>query len=172
MKDNHSKMHSQKGFTMIELLIVIGLMGVMASIALAILNPLEQIRKANDSRRKSDLEQLQRGLELYYQDNGKYPLSSVNYRISVNAVTINWGTAWQPYISKVPSDPVATRTYVYYSAAAANGQSYYLYANLERGSRDSQACNAGAACPNVPGGVTCGGGSACNFGLSSSNVSP
>ncbi len=163
-----------EGFTLIELILVVGILSVLAVAALAVLDPFAQIQKANDSRRKSDLSQIQRALETYYQDNGKYPLSTVTtpYKISVpgspNPVTIDWGNSWQPYMNLMPKDPSASKNYVYYSIT---GQSYFLYASLDRGKFDPQACNSGNACLNLPSGASCGSGT-CNFGATSPNVSP
>jgi type II secretion system protein G len=162
----------ERGITLIELLLVISVLGILATGALAVLNPIEQIQKSSDAKRKTELTQIQRALELYYQDAGRYPTSSTNYRITVGATTYNWGTPWQPYISRLPSDPSSGRSYVYYSP---NGQTYYLYANLERGNKDTQACNSGNACTSLsgagfPSSNACGG--ICNFGVSSPNVTP
>jgi general secretion pathway protein G len=165
----------QSGFTLIELLVAIGVLGVLAAAVMAIFNPIEQIKKSSDAKRKSEIAQLQRALDIYYQDAGRYPASSANYRILVNTTTFDWGTAWQPYISKIPKDPSANNLYVYYSPPTSNGQTYYIYANLERGSKDPQVCNAGSACTSLSGAgfppsTSCG--AVCNYGVSSSNVTP
>lgn len=166
----------RKGFTLIELLVVIGILGILAAAMLAIINPLAQLQKSNDAHRKTDLESMQRALELYYQDNGSYPTSSGSYTLYINNVAILWGSSWKPYINTLPKDPVASNTYVYYSPAASGGQTYYLYANLQRSSSDAQACNSGNACKTIlggggfPGANACGG--VCNYGVSSPNVSP
>src|SRR5436309_14060188 len=106
---------------------------------------------------------MQRALEIYYQDLGRYPVSSADYKISANNQTINWGTTWLPYIGKLPADPVVGHVYIYYAPASANGQTYYLYANLERSGKDPQACNSGNACssltqgtPGFPSANACG----------------
>lgn len=154
----------QKGFTLIELILITGLIGVLMTGIIVFLNPLAQVNKTYDARRKSDLAQVQKALELYYQDNGRYPPVSSGYRIN----NLNWGSAWTPYMTALPTDPNApTRTYVY--NASADGQSYWLYANLSRGADDPQACAGGNNCPYAPGTASCGG--VCNFGLSSPNVS-
>jgi len=141
---------------------------------IAVLNPFVQIQKAQDAKRKSDLSQIQKAVEIYYNDFGQYPAadtSSSNYRIKANATTtLDWGsTQWQ-YVGTLPKDPSTSRNYIYYSPAG--GQSYYLYASLERGANDLQACNGGSKCVNVPEPASCGTGAICNYGVSSSNVSP
>ncbi len=166
------------GFTLVELIVVIGILSILAVVGLVAINPLVQFQKANDSRRKADFSQIQKALETYYQDKGSYPLSSVTsplYRITVpgqtTPTTINWGEQWQPYMNLVPKDPIASKNYVYYSA----GQSYYLYASLDRGSKDPQSCqslNVNGECLNVPAANLCGTGVKCNFGVTSPNVSP
>ena len=165
---------SKRGFTLIELIVVIGILSVLAVMGLVALNPMVQFQKANDSRRKSDLSQIQKALEIYYEDNGKYPLSSVSapaYRITVppSSTVVDWATPWQPYINLLPKDPIDSKNYVYYST----GQSYYLYASLDRGDKDPQSCqnlNANGECQNVPGANLCG--AKCNYGVTSPNVSP
>lgn len=167
-----------KGFTLIELTITIGILAILSTLVFAIVNPLDQIRKANDARRKDDLNQIQKSLEQYYQDNGQYPQSSSSYQIENPALTpVPWGGSWSPYMNSLPKDPDSGRTYIYYTT---NQQSYYLYASLERGGKDPQACNiSGTACTNVPNNkaVTCSAtGSTttdyCNYGVSSPNTSP
>lgn len=149
----------------------------MATGIIIAVNPLAQIQKAQDARRKSDLSQIQKAVETYYQDVGKYPPSTSDYKIKgLNNNAIEWGSSWQPYMAVLPKDPVSTKTYVYYSSS--NGQTYYLYASLDRGANDPQAC-IGGWCKSLPNsdGVqidACGPIDAdpCDYGVSSPNVSP
>jgi len=62
---------TKKGFTLIELLVVIAIISVLSSIVLSQLN--EARAKARDTRRVSDLKNIQLALELYRDDNGAYP---------------------------------------------------------------------------------------------------
>lgn len=160
-----------KGFTLIELIIVIAIIALIATAAMAVLNPFGQFQKARDSRVKSDLSQVQKALESYYQDKGNYPSSTAAYKMLDGTTTINWNSSWQPYMNVVPQSPSSGHTYVYYSP---NGQTYYIYANLGRGAADPQSCNNGNACTSLSGygisATACGG--TCNFGVSSPNVSP
>lgn len=59
-------MRQPKGFTLIELLIVIAVLGILIIAILSAIDPLEQIRKARDSGRKSDSGQLMSAYERYF----------------------------------------------------------------------------------------------------------
>ena len=160
-----------KGFTLIELIVVVGILSILAVVGIAALNPVEQFKKASDSRRKSDLAQIQKAVEVYYQDNGSYPLSD-SYMITIPAQSggttiIDWGKSWIPYMNILPKDPANSKNYVY----SSTGQSYFIYASLDREGKDPQACNGGVACEKLPSGASCGSGT-CNYGVTSPNVSP
>jgi len=65
------KLIDKKGFTLVELLIVMAIIGLLASIVLISLNIAK--KKANDAKRLSDLKQIQIALEMYNDENGSYP---------------------------------------------------------------------------------------------------
>src|SRR5258708_6411124 len=94
-----------RGFTLVELLIVISIMAILASGLVMIVNPLGQLAKSRDARRKSDLHQMELALEQYYNDNGKYP-----YRCETAGVnstnTQPWLPDLVPYIKTIPVDPI------------------------------------------------------------------
>ncbi len=102
----------QKAFTLIELLIVIAIIGLLASIVLVALNNARA--KARDAFRKSSLKELQSALELYYNDNNAYPSTgggwpgeSSNHGshgyTGANGYVPNLAPQ---YISQLPSDPL------------------------------------------------------------------
>lgn len=62
-----------KGFTMIELLVVISVIGVLAVAVLSAINPIEQINKGRDTRLRSDAEQLISAADRYYAIHEEYP---------------------------------------------------------------------------------------------------
>ena len=63
-----------KGFTLIELLVVISIIGLLSSVILASLN--EARAKARDTSLFVETKQLQTALEMYYNQNHKYPNST------------------------------------------------------------------------------------------------
>ncbi len=61
-------MNQKKGFTLLELLIVIAIIAVLAATVLIVINPAEILRKARDSQRVSDLSSLKSAIGLYTVD--------------------------------------------------------------------------------------------------------
>jgi prepilin-type N-terminal cleavage/methylation domain-containing protein len=67
-----------KGFTLVELLIVIALLGVIATIVIAAINPLEQANRASDSGMKADASQIVSAIQRYYTGHNEFPWNSVD----------------------------------------------------------------------------------------------
>lgn len=167
-----------KGFTLIEFIIVFGFIAVLIGGGLIIVDPIAKLQKLNDQRRKSDLLQVAKALNNYYQSFKRYPANpgtcpSSDYRlIRLDGSAANWGESFKPYLNLLPKDPNSKNLYVYF--VRCDGQAFYLYASLEQGTKDRKACNQGKTCVSL--GVNgvrsnaCGG--ICNFGVSSPNVSP
>lgn len=152
----------RRGFTIMGLIMAIAIVGVLVIGVTVVFDPIGRIQKEKDAKRKENLGQIQKALEAYYNDYGSYPLnpSRNDYRIKgSDGNPVPWGDPWVPYMGTLPKDPSSSRNYVYCSS----GQSYYLYVSLERG---------GPITTNNCSGSTCGTGIACNYGVSSSNVSP
>lgn len=142
-----------KSFTLVELLVVIGVLGILAGILFLSVAPAEQAKKGRDAQRKSDLSQIRLAVEKYYEDTKRYPVSTSDFMIQSG----NWDRPWQPYMVKVPKDPLATnKPYAY--IAASDGQSYQIYALLER-KNDPQACTGG-----------CGPNGDYSYGVTSPNI--
>ena len=123
-------LRKQKGFTLIELLVVIAIISLLASVVLVALNSAR--KKARITKRVSDLNQIAKALELYYDNNGHYPVWASSYYRSECP-----GTAWgwtqttannvipglvPQYMSKFPTDPLMD-----ISGNGGNGFSCYAY---------------------------------------------
>src|SRR5262245_45720941 len=127
---------TKKGFTLIELLVVIAIIGILSSIVLASLDSTR--KKGRDSRRLSDVKQIQLSLELYYDQNNGFPTCISNGANSWSSgVTCAQQNLTNPgYISVVPADPSGTNRDYSYTPYAANGTvtpciSFHLGATLE-----------------------------------------
>lgn len=112
----------QIGFTLVELLVVISIVGILASVVLVSFVGTQ--KQARDTQRKSDLKQYLTSLENYgSKTNGLYP--AYPSRTDPNGLcTILTGSSTCPIDPKAP-----TTTYSYCSNNA--GSQYALWANLE-----------------------------------------
>ena len=68
---------SQKGFTLIELLVVLGILGILAAALLASINPVEQIKKAQDTSLKNITTTFVSATQQYYSTHNALPWSTV-----------------------------------------------------------------------------------------------
>lgn len=68
------KKYSQKGFTIVELLIVIVIIGILALLVLNTFNGVQE--KARNTERQTDIKAIASQLETYYADKGSYPTFS------------------------------------------------------------------------------------------------
>lgn len=119
----------RKGFSLIELLVVISIIGVI--IAIGTVSYLTAQKQTRDTRRKTDLMEIRQALETYRSENGTYFRGTTNqYYVQNNAKFI---TAITPkYMSGIPNDPKSSSGYRYrYVVPGVNPISYSLYATLE-----------------------------------------
>ena len=178
------KKMSKWGFTLVELLVVMAIIGILAVVSLA--NFRTSQIKARDAQRKSDLHQIANALEAYMTDHAGYPLASAagggkikacGCKSAATADACDWDNDLGSrefcdenstvYMTKVPGDPVASPNYCYWS----DTNSFKLYAKLEN-SKDPECLehdvNGNCVLPASP---NCGG-IKYNFGISSPNTKP
>lgn len=111
----------RQAFTLIELLIVIIILGILAALITG--NFFTSLKKGRDAKRKADLEQVQRALELHYEDNRAYP-----QEIYVAGGEIADTETGKVYMKKVPLDSQGSP---YGYETDEDGTYYKLYACLE-----------------------------------------
>ncbi|MBI5742815.1 MAG: prepilin-type N-terminal cleavage/methylation domain-containing protein [Candidatus Niyogibacteria bacterium] len=129
-----------KGFTILEMLVVIAVIGMLAS---AIVVLTGQVRaKSRDARREQDVKQIANALDLYVTSTRAFPTCSTEVVIGSSAdvclapVLVNMGA-----INALPSDPLGQTTgtcntagnYVY-CYQSADGRSYMIHYLLETNS--------------------------------------
>lgn len=91
-------MHERKresGFTLLELIIVIAVVGILATIAMPKLKDIP--RKANESVLKTNLHTMRDVIDQHYGDKGRYPASL--------EALVEGG-----YLRKIPIDPITKRS--------------------------------------------------------------
>lgn len=136
----------KSGFTLIEILVVISIIGILLSLSFSAL--YSSRASARDLQRKGDLERIRSALEIYRADCGSYPLADLSYNSpllgtgAVNCPTTN------VYMSKLPSDPLnATKGYQYRYVPGSGNATYTLCTYLEHGGTTSLCAGlAGATC--------------------------
>lgn len=129
---------TKKSFSLMEILIIISLIILIAIIALITLNPKKQIEKSQDSKRKTELTQLQKTLEDWYNDKNCYPRPSEICYDSPSADNTchicgneNSSPNFSPYLSSLPCDPQhPTKKYLYQVDDLDCPKMYWLYAKF------------------------------------------
>ncbi|MDO8676387.1 MAG: type II secretion system protein [Candidatus Azambacteria bacterium] len=146
LEDGHA--YQQAGFTLLELLVVIGIIGLLASII--VINLTGARKRARDTKRIADVRTMQTAMEDYYGKNAKYPT------IIGNLVTGGEISIW-PQDPLAPSGTVCTGNsdncyyYAYYTPVGTVGpQSYHIGASLE--DTTSLVLNQDRDCTSTTGG--------------------
>lgn len=105
-------LRDKKGFTLVELLVVVAIIGLLSTLAVVALGSARG--KARDAKRLSDIKQVQTALELFYNDNNGYPVAAAPplalggagaVTLSGAGITAANGAAGTTYMGQVPSNP-------------------------------------------------------------------
>ncbi len=122
----------KKGFTLVELLIVIAIMAILASITVGQFQTAK--KKANDVSRKSDLNGISKAIQMYFADYGVMPTANVDGRIEIKGVPVEWGGEMidgsYVYMKVVPKEN-NTKLPVYCYKTDAALKKYAIFAQLE-----------------------------------------
>jgi len=127
----HITPNRPNGFTIVELLIVIVVIGILAAITVVAFNGVQE--RARFAKARSDITTLNKAIQLYYAENGSYPNTTAKAGCTSNwcgwdqATGENFIPGLTPkYISvtpQMPSENSASNTYLYKSV---DGTSYQL----------------------------------------------
>jgi len=154
-------MKKNKGFTLMEILIVILLLGILSGLVMNTF--INTLKKGRDSRRKQDLGQISRALEIYYSEHNVYPTHKAG------SDTLPWELSLPHptditkfYMKIIPNDPQADSGLTYYYESS--GTYYRLFSCLENS--DDLSYNeydyTGTDCGSCS-------GDRCHYGVSSPN---
>jgi len=113
---------SERGFTLLEVLVVIAIIAILITIGIASFSTVQ--KKGRDSKRKSDLKEVQTALEQYYSVCGyNYPVPTGFYTQGIICSS--------PSIAIMPAPPSDPRVVTPYYCSACNSTSYTICAQLE-----------------------------------------
>jgi prepilin-type N-terminal cleavage/methylation domain-containing protein len=135
--------YNKRGFTIVELIVVVATIAVLAAIIISNVN--KYAAKARDARRKADMAMVAKAMQMYYADAGVYPRNSgdcadiADPTYGLNGLYPSQRSIpFTKYISKIPQDPKYymngrsgvgyTNDYLYNMTGT---QSFVLCVNLE-----------------------------------------
>lgn len=142
----------KSGFTLIEIVIAFAILAVLLILGFG--SWRQQINKARDADRKTDLQRLKIAFEDYYGDKQCYPPTSW----FDNPNDCGSGQL-KPYLDKIPCDPITKQPYY---LERSNCQNYRLLTNLDD---DSDPMSKKLNCN-----PDCGFGANLNYGITSGNL--
>lgn len=115
-----------RGFTLIEMVVTIGILAALTAVLMVTLDPLGQLNKAQNSNREQGLTAVKAALEEYISDQKCYPVSlTFGSNLTVSGKT---------YIS-LPQDPNCHKggwCYIYETDGSTCPQWYVIYYSLQQ----------------------------------------
>ena len=135
----------KRGFTLVELLVVIAIIALLSTLSVVALNSART--KARDARRLSDIRQIRTALDMYYDSSSTYPATCNALGSATNCMCLT-SNGWKDsnctgggtiFMQKVPKDP---GTYSYDYTVDVNGTSYTITYKLDNGTAQTATPNS------------------------------
>jgi type II secretion system protein G len=115
LSTENCQLKTDKGFTILELLVVVAIIGILAAVSMALLSDTRA--RSRDARRLSDMREIEKALNLYYAENGHFPDEDGTDPAITGSDDVSTALEGADLISETPTDPLhPTYTYRYESA--------------------------------------------------------
>jgi len=137
-------MKSKKAFTLIELLVVIAIIGILTTIAVISLNNARA--KARDAKRVADIKQVQTALELFFNDQGRYPTTAEFANGSLYSTSTSGTTTYMAAVPTASNPP---------DGSCTTGQNTFAYTGSDDGSSYTISYCLGGATGSLTTGPKC-----------------
>jgi len=98
--------HRQGGFSLIEIMVVVVIMGILAT--LIVPNLMDRPDQARIVAARQDVAALMQALKLYRLDNGRYPTAEQGLQALAHAPASGQASSRRAYMDRLPLDPWGT----------------------------------------------------------------
>lgn len=135
-------MSHKKGFTLLEILLVVGIIAVLAGIVIVAINPSKQLATVRDTQRKANLAEINKAIQQYYIDHSYFPTaipSNLEEICDTGTATTSSGAYCTglidlyelvpTYLVAIPSDPRPVsllEKLILTAYASTHGTTYYV----------------------------------------------
>ena len=114
----------KQGFTLIELIVVVSLVGLLSGVAITVINADSKKKLSEDSVKKTNIRTLAEGIESYRTAEGQYPIDTTP--ASMNPYVKTWPSGYN-YVTNA----VAPYTNFYiYIRSSVNASIFFKYSSL------------------------------------------
>lgn len=122
----------KRAFTLVELLVVMGVLAILAAGLIALISPVERVNQANDTKVLADLSQLTSALQAFAASNsGLYPCTAVAGCTVTGQTQAGLGALVPVELTVVPTAPTNYVTYTLVTNSASAATRFKVYGQVK-----------------------------------------